>query len=128
MIVSMAPSMRQTLMLLLLIGSVTAPGCVAGPQPLLSPQTIATQVGTHYGDPNAAVVTARSDVTEVDSRPMYLMRVRGRLQKNGVEAATITFSALATRLYIWDVSGFDRSGQPVWSDPEWGMCSAPCRT
>jgi hypothetical protein len=124
----MAPSMRQTLVLLLLICGVTAPGCGAGSQPLLTPQTIATQVATHYGDPNAAVVTARSDVTEVDSRPMYLMTVRGRLRKNGVEAATIKFSALATRLYVWDVSGFDRSGLLVWSDPEWGVCSAPCRT
>jgi len=113
------------LAVLLLVCGMTAAGCGAGPQHLLSPQAIATQVGAHYGDPHAVVVTARPDWTEADSTPMYLMTVAGALRKDGVEAATVTFSALATRLYAWDIRAFDRAGQQVWSEEEWGQRSTP---
>ena len=114
------PAVRLALLLLICAGLTS--GCGVGPQPLLSPQAIATRVGTHYGDPHSVVVRARTDWTEVDGTPMYLMTVAGQMRKDGVEAATVTFSALATRFSVWDVRGFDGAGQLVWTDPEWGAC------
>ena len=105
--------------LLLGICSVTAPACGEPIRQLLSPQQIARQVGTHYGDPHAVVVKSRSDWTEADRTPMYLMTVAGQLHLNGVPAATVAFSALATRLYVWDIRAFDEAGQQVWSEREW---------
>jgi hypothetical protein len=113
------------LVLLLLTSGVMA-GCQVGPSHLLEPDTIARQVGAHYGDPHARVVKARSDVTEANSTPMYLMTVAGQVRKDGVQASTIAFSALATRLYVWDVRAFDGAGQQVWSDDEWNGCSSSC--
>jgi|SRR5690242_18628277 len=113
------------LVLLLLTSGVMA-GCQVGSSQLLEPDTIARQVGAHYGDPHARVVKARSDVTEANSTPMYLMTVAGQVRKDGVQASTITFSALATRLYVWDVRAFDGAGQQVWSDDEWNGCSSSC--
>lgn len=116
------------LTLLLLVCCGTAPACGASPPHLLSPQTIARQVGAHYGDPPAVVVSATSDRTESDGEPMYLMTVAGQLRKDGIQADTVRFSALATRLYVWDIRGFDRAGQQVWSELEWGGCAGACKT
>lgn len=112
------------LKLLLLVWCGTAPACGASPPHLLSPQ-IAKQVGAHYGDPQPVVVSATSDRTESDGEPMYLMTVAGQLRKDGIQANTIRFSALATRLYVWDIRGFDRAGQQVWSELEWGGAQVP---
>jgi len=112
------PTLR--VVLLLAIFGATAPACVGEPtRQFLSQQQIAGQVGAHYGDPNAVVVRSRSDWTEADRTPMYLMTIAGHLRLNGVPAATIAFSALATRLYVWDIRAFDGAGQQVWSEGEW---------
>jgi hypothetical protein len=121
-----SPAFRLTLLLLVCCGTMLA--CGASPQHLLSPQTIAKQVGMHYGDPQAVIVRALSDQTEGDGAPMYLMTVAGQLRKDGLQAHTVTFSALATRLYVWDIRAFDRAGQQVWREPEWGACHGSCKT
>lgn len=109
--------------LLFAICGVTAPACGEHAQQLLSPTQIAMRVGTYYGDPRAVVVRSRSDWTEADHTPMYLMTIAGKLRLNGVPATTVAFSALATRLYVWDIRAFDGAGQQVWSEPEWAPAS-----
>lgn len=116
---------------MLLLCGWTLLACEASPQSqqhLLSPTTIAKAVGLHYGDPHATVVKASPDRTDNDDSPMYLMTVAGELQKDGVQARTVMFSALATRPYVWDLRGFDRTGQQVWSEEEWGECPSACTT
>lgn len=111
----------RALLVLLCVGALCA--CGSDAQHLLSPRTIAERVGTHYGDPRAAVVSARSDTTEAEHEPMYAMTVSGDLSKDGVRASRISFSALATRLYVWDVRAFDGAGRLVWTEPDWAHAS-----
>jgi hypothetical protein len=111
--------------LLLLVCAAAAAGCGGeSPAQRLSPPSIAAQVGAHYGDPHAVVVVARSDQTEADHEPMYLMTISGHLRKDGVLASRLTFSALANRLYVWNIRAFDGAGRQVWSEPDWGHAPA----
>jgi hypothetical protein len=120
------PALR--LILALFVCSGTTLACGASQPPPLSQQTIAREVGRHYGDPNVAIVRAASDTSEGDGSPIYLMKVAGHLRRDGLQAETLTFSASATRLYVWDIRAFDRAGQQVWLEPEWGACRGTCRT
>jgi hypothetical protein len=116
-------SLALRVILLLAICGATAPACGEPARQLLSPRQIARQVGTYYGDPRAVVVRSQSDWTEADRTPMYLMTIAGQLRLNGVPAATVAFSALATRLYVWDIRAFDAAGQQVWTEREWAPAS-----
>jgi len=113
----MSVAVRLALLVLLCGG---AAACGGSSDHLLTPQAIAAQVGARYGDPHAVVVSARPDETEASATPMYLMTISGQLRKDGVAASRVSFSALATRLYVWDVRAFDQAGQQVWSESEWG--------
>jgi hypothetical protein len=120
------PALRLILPLLACCATMLA--CGASQPPLLSQQTIAREVGRHYGDPNVAIVRAAPDTSDSDGSPIYLMKVAGRLRMGGLQADTLTFSASATRLYAWDIRAFDGAGQQVWLEPEWGACRSTCMT
>ena len=105
-------------MLLVCMGLLVACGASNDPH-LLSATDIAGQVGAHYGDTYARITWTCS--TEADSppnTPMYLMTLVGHFHKNAIEAHSLGFSALATRLYVWNVRGYDQMGREVWQDHE----------
>ena len=99
------------------IGLLTACGT---PSPsLLSANTIAQQVGTHYQDAHPHISEIKSTQAEGPSHdPMYVMLITGHFQKGQLVATSISFSALANRMYIWFIYAYDKWGREVWFDHE----------
>ncbi|HEU5199955.1 MAG TPA: hypothetical protein VFU32_09970 [Ktedonobacterales bacterium] len=86
---------------------------------LLSPEEIASYVGTAYGDPQAQIAGVKSDVTDNPPHdPMYHMTLTGHFHKGTLEAETLGFSALADRMYVWVIYAYDQAGTEVWFDKE----------
>ena len=86
---------------------------------LLSPEEIASYVGTAYGDSQAEVAGVKSDVTDNPPHdPMYHMTLTGHFHKGALEASTLGFSALADRMYVWVIYAYDQAGTEVWFDHE----------
>ncbi len=86
---------------------------------LLSPQAIASYVGTAYGDSQAAIAGVKSDVTDpAPGEPMYHMTLTGHFHKGALAAETLGFSALADRMYVWAIWAYDQTGTEVWFDHE----------
>jgi hypothetical protein len=86
---------------------------------LLSPQAIASYVGTAYSDPQAVIAGVKSDVTDpAPGEPMYHMTLTGHFHKGALEAETLGFSALANRMYVWAIWAYDQAGTEVWFDKE----------
>lgn len=114
------------LVLVLLIGSMlTACGTTRTTTVhLLSSDEIAGQVSAHYGEAHVHIIRAMSTVADPPPHdPMYLMSLTGHFHKGALEAHTLSFSALANRMYVWDISAHDQAGNEVWFDRELG--SAP---
>lgn len=106
----------------LTFSSLTA--CGASTARHLSPNEIAKQVGTQYGDPQAQVAKVTSMVTDNPPHdPMYLMSLTGHFHKGAVEAVRLSFSALADRMYVWGITARDQAGNEVWFDRELGPTS-----
>ena len=84
----------------------------------IRPDTIAQQVGAHYGDPHAKVSgDVRNDVTDNPPHdPMYIMTIVGNFHKNGKIAHSISFSARADKMYVWNIHAYDQQGKEVWWD------------
>lgn len=110
---------RSMLFVLLVCMGLLA-GCGdSSPARTLSPADIARFVGAHYGDPDAKVVDARSDVSEgSEHEPMYSMTISGHFHKDSLQAVNISFSALADKMYPWSIMAFDQAGEQVWQDME----------
>ena len=120
-------NMTVLLMLALLSSSVlTACGTniptseTSTPTPrLLSPEEIASYVGTAYGDPQAQITKVMSTVTDpAPGEPMYGMTLSGHFHKGALEASTLGFSALAKRMYVWSIYAYDQAGAEIWFDKE----------
>jgi hypothetical protein len=104
-------------MVLLSISILTA--CETNTPQLLRPEEIAMQVGDTYGEPHAQVAKVMSTVADAPPHdPMYLMTLTGRFHKGALEAQTLSFSALANKMYIWDIHAYDQAGMEVWFDRE----------
>jgi hypothetical protein len=102
----------------LFFGSTVLSACTTG-QTLLDPKTIAQQVAKHYGESSPAIVSVKK--TETDSPPngpMYIIGLAGHFQKGSLVATSLGFSALAARMYVWNIHGYKASGQEVWMDME----------
>jgi hypothetical protein len=112
--------MSVLLVLALLISSIlTACGTSTGHR--LSPDEIAKQVSTHYGEAHAQIAKVISTVADPPPHDaMYLMTLTGHFQKGTLEADTLSFSALANRMYVWAISAQDQAGNEVWFDRELG--------
>lgn len=104
------------------LSALTACGASTPPpqQHLLSPTDIARQIGAYYGDPHAQINgKVHSDVTDNPPHdPMYIMRVVGNFHKGTLKAHSIGFSALATRMYVWNIYAYDEAGRQMWHDLE----------
>jgi hypothetical protein len=86
---------------------------------LLSPEEIARQVGAAYGEPHAQIAKVMSDVTvNPPYDPLYAMTLTGHFHKGALEAQKLGFSALATRMYVWNIHAYDQAGKEVWFDHE----------
>jgi hypothetical protein len=113
-------TVRLVLVMILLISSIFA-ACGTSAAHLLTPDEIARQVSTHYGEAHPQITGVRS--TEADPPPhdpMYLMTISGHFEKGGLEADTLSFSALASRMYVWNITAYDQAGNEVWIDRELG--------
>ena len=56
---------------------------------LISTDTIARQIGAHYGDPHARVSGVKSTTSDpAPGHPMYLMTIVGSFHKNGKTASS----------------------------------------
>jgi hypothetical protein len=49
---------------------------------------------------------------------MYQISLVGHFQKNTMIAHTLYFSALANRMYVWNIYAYDQQNQEVWMDKE----------
>jgi hypothetical protein len=86
---------------------------------LLSPNDIAKQVGSYYGDSHPQVRYVISDHADPPPHdPMYSITLVGHFQKNAMAAQTLYFSALANKMYVWDIYAYNQQGQEVWMDKE----------
>lgn len=113
-------------MTLLIISILAGCGVSAGTSTghLLSPDDIARQVGTHYGEAHAQITNVMSTSEDPPPHdPMYIMTLTGRFQKGALEAHTLSFSALASRMYVWGITARDQAGNKVWFDQELGSTS-----
>lgn len=102
----------------LFLGSTFVSACTTG-QPLLSADTIARRVANHYGESSPVIVSVTN--TETDNPPhdpMYLIALAGRFQKGSLVATSLGFSALANRMYVWYIRGYDADNREVWMDKE----------
>jgi hypothetical protein len=54
---------------------------------------------------------------------MYLMTITGHFKKGALEADTLYFSALASRMYVWNIYADDQAGNEVWVDRELGSAT-----
>jgi hypothetical protein len=113
-------------MTLLICSILTGCGASAGTSTghLLSPDDIARQVGTYYGEAHAHitnVMTTQEDPPPHD--PMYIMSLTGHFHKGALVAHTLSFSALASRMYVWGITARDQAGNEVWFDRELGSTS-----
>ena len=105
----------------LFLGGTFVSACTTGQpsKPLLSADTIARQVANHYGESSPVIDSVQT--TETDNPPhdpMYIIGISGRFQKASLVATSLGFSALATRMYVWNIRGYNPSGREVWTDDE----------
>lgn len=116
---------RVTLLLeMVLLTSSILTACGTSPAHLLSPDEIARQVSTHYGEAHARITKVMSTVADPPPHDrMYLMTLTGHFRKGTLEAYTLSFSALASRMYVWAISAYDQAGNEVWFDRELGPAS-----
>jgi hypothetical protein len=106
--------------MVLLISSILT-ACGTSTAHLLSSDEIAQQVGTHYSETHPKITKVVSTVADPPPHdPMYLMTLTGHFQKGALEAETLSFSALANRMYVWNISAYDQAGNEVWFDRELG--------
>jgi hypothetical protein len=108
------------MVMILLISSILA-ACGTSTSHLLSPDEIAKQVGAHYGEAHPQITAVMS--TEADPPPhdpMYLMTITGHFKKGALEADSLGFSALASRMYVWNIYAYNQAGNEVWIDRELG--------
>lgn len=111
---------RQLLFSLTLIGlcsgSFAAPLASAHDVHLTTKQIIA-RVGATYGDRKPRVVHVERTNTEgAPPQVMYLVQIAGTFHRGRVSARYLSFSALASRWYVWDVVGYDSHHHRRWSD------------
>jgi hypothetical protein len=105
----------------LFLGSTFVSACTTGQpsQPLLSADTIAREVAHHYGESSPVIVGVTN--TETDNPPhdlMYLIALSGHFQKDGLVATSLGFSALSTRMYAWNIRGYDPTKREIWREDE----------
>ena len=106
--------------LLVSLCTLTACGPSTPQQHLLSPTDIARQVGAYYGDPHAQI-NGEVKSTETDNPPhdpMYIMGLVGNFHKGTLQAHSLGFSALATRMYIWSIYAYNGTGHQIWHELE----------
>ena len=86
---------------------------------LLSADDIARQVAAHYGDSHPQDIQVQSTQTDNPPHdPMYLITITGNFHKGTLKAHSLSFSALATKLYAWNIYAFDQLGQQQWQDDD----------
>ena len=116
-------TVRLAMVGVLLISSVLT-ACGTSTHHLLSSDEIAKQVGTHYGEAHPQITGVKSTVADPPPHdPMYLMTISGHFMKGALEADTLSFSALASRMYVWAISAYDQAGNEVWIDRELGSAA-----
>lgn len=115
----------SALLVLILLSSSVLTACGASTAHHLSPNTIAKQVGTQYGDPQAQITMTTSDVTDGLQQPMYHMALTGNFHKGALEATRLNFSALADRMYVWAITAHDQADNEVWFDRDLSTPSPP---
>ncbi|GHO68799.1 hypothetical protein KSC_076910 [Ktedonobacter sp. SOSP1-52] len=102
----------------LFLGSTFISAC-STEQSLLDPKTIAQEVAKHYGESSPTITSVKKDSTDNPPHdPMYTMRIAGHFQKGSLIATSLGFSALANRMYAWDIRGYNASEQEVWFNPD----------
>jgi hypothetical protein len=114
-------SSRTIIVLLtsVLIGVGVLTACSTREQQLLSATDIAKQVSIHYGDLHPDIVSVKSDSSDGSApQPMYLMTLRGHFHKNTLTAHYLSFSALAEKMYVWNIYGYDQPGPAQLWDTE----------
>jgi hypothetical protein len=107
------------LLVMALLASGVLSACGTSTAHLLSPDEIARQVGIYYGDAHAQIAGVMA--TEQDPPPhdpMYIIALTGHFQKGRLEASTLNFSALRTRMYVWGITARDQAGNEIWFDRE----------
>jgi hypothetical protein len=80
---------------------------------------IARQVGRYYGDMHPRIVDVES--TRTDNPPhdrMYYITLAGHFHEGRRAAHYVGFSALADRIYVWGVMGYNHPGSMLWFDDE----------
>jgi hypothetical protein len=116
-------TVRLVMVIVLLISSILT-ACGTSTSHLLSSDEIARLVGAHYGEAHPQITGVKS--TEADPPPhdpMYLMTISGHFKKGALEADTLSFSALASRMYVWNITAHDQAGNEVWIDRELGSAA-----
>ena len=89
---------------------------------LLSAGDIARQVAAHYGDSHPQDIQVQSTQTDNPPHdPMYLITITGNFHKGTLKAHSLSFSALATKMYAWNIYAFDQSGKQQWMDNDLTM-------
>jgi hypothetical protein len=108
-------------MVMILLTSSILTACGTSTAHLLSSDEIAKLVSTHYGEAHPQITWVKSTVADPPPHdPMYLMTISGHFKKGALEADTLDFSALATRMYVWNIYAYDQAGNEVWIDRELG--------
>lgn len=115
--------MPAFVMLLMIAGIVvactTTPSSTPNQSNLLKPEAIAQQVATYYGESHAKITYVRSDQTDNPPHdPMYLMTLTGHFSKGKLVASTLNFSALANKMYVWNIYAYDTAKHEIWLDHE----------
>lgn len=124
---NMSVVVRKILLLfvLLLVSACMISACAANssdqpdPTNLLTPDSIAKQVAAHYGESHVQIVSAKSDKSDSPPHePIYLMAITGHFIKGSLVASTLDFSALADKMYVWNIYAYDENHQEIWHDQE----------
>jgi len=105
----------------LFLGSAFIISACTTEQSLLDPKAIARQVANHYGEASPVIVSVKKTQTEnPPNDPMYLIALAGHFRKGSLVATSLSFSALANRMYVWDIRGYNASDptQNVWIDKD----------
>lgn len=116
-------TVRLVLAVVLLTSSILT-ACGTSAAHLLSSDEIARLVSTHYGEAHPQITGVKSTVADPPPHdPMYLMTITGHFKKGALEADRLSFSALASRMYVWNIYAFDQAGNEVWIDRELGSAT-----
>lgn len=71
-----------------------------------------------YGELNPQVASIKREIEVSHNWPMYFVELKGDFNKDNLHVATLHFSMLANRKFVWCLTANDVNGNPVWEDAD----------